>query len=116
MNDERVPINLYKLDFGYNDKEINREELIKDYKQNIKKWYFIAIADIVFALIIAFVNFKVPDMVMMCLFIYIAALALLIVSIHRLHRYHLQYKSINDDIQKWFGVNGRKLVWKKKLF
>ncbi len=36
MNDERMPINLYKLDFGYNDKEINREELIKDYKQNIK--------------------------------------------------------------------------------
>ena len=63
------------------------------------KWYFIAIADIVFALIIAFVNFKVPDMVMMCLFIYIAALALLIVSIHRFHRYHLQYKSINDNIQ-----------------
>ena len=30
MNDERVPINLYKLDFGYNDKEINREEFIKD--------------------------------------------------------------------------------------
>lgn len=105
MNDERVPINLYKLDFGYNDKEINREELIKDYKQNIKKWYFIAIADIVFALIIAFANFKVPDMVMMCLFIYIAALALLIVCIHRLYRYHLQYRSINDDIQKWFGVN-----------
>lgn len=105
MNDERVPINLYKLDFGYNDKEINREELIKDYKQNIKKWYFIAIADIVFALITAFVNFTVPDMVMMCLFIYIAALALLIVCIHRLYRYHLQYRSINDDIQKWFGVN-----------
>ena len=35
MNDERVPINLYKIDFGDNDKEINREELIKDYKQNI---------------------------------------------------------------------------------
>lgn len=100
MNDERVPINLYKLDFGYNDKEINREELIKDYKQNIKKWYFIAIADIVFALIIAFVNFKVPDTVMMSLFIYIAAFALMIVSIHRLYRYHLQYRSINDDIQK----------------
>ena len=105
MNDERVPINLYKLDFGYNDKEINREELIKDYKQNIKKWYFIAIADIVFALITAFVNFTVPDTVMMSLIIYIAALALLIVCIHRLYRYHLQYRSINDDIQKWFGVN-----------
>ena len=26
------------------------EELIKDYKQNIQKWYFIAAADIVFAL------------------------------------------------------------------
>ena len=90
MNDERVPINLYKLDFGYNDKEINREELIKDYKQNIKKWYFIAIADIVFALITAFVNFTVPDTVMMSLIIYI----------HRLYRYHLQYRSINDDIQK----------------
>ena len=116
MNDERVPINLYKLDFGYNDKEINREELIKDYKQNIKKWYFIAIADIVFALITAFINFTVSDTVMMSLIIYIAAFALMIVSIHRLYRYHLQYRSINDDIQKWFGVNGRKLVWKKKLF
>ena len=100
MNDERVPINLYKLDSGYNDKGMDGKELIKDYKQSIKKCYFIIVADIVFALIIAFVNFKVPDMVMMCLFIYIAALALLIVSIHRLHRYHLQYKSINDDIQK----------------
>ena len=100
MNDERVPINLYKLDFGYNDKEINREELIKDYKQNIKKWYFIAIADIVFALITAFVNFTVPDTVMMSLIIYIAAFALMIVSIHSLYRYHLQYRSINDDIQK----------------
>ena len=100
MNDERMPINIYKLDAGYNDKGMNSNELIKDYKQSIQKWYFIAVADIVFAMIVAFVNFKVPDMVMMCLFIYIAALALLIVSIHRLHKYHLQYKSINDDIQK----------------
>ena len=100
MNDERVPINLYKLDSGYNDKGMDGKELIKDYKQNIKKWYFIAIADIVFALITAFVNFTVPDTVMMSLIIYIAAFALMIVSIHRLYRYHLRYKSINDDIQK----------------
>ena len=30
MNDERMPINLYKLDFGYNDKEINKKEIIKE--------------------------------------------------------------------------------------
>ena len=59
MNDERMSINIYKLDNGYNDKEMNSEELIKDYKQNIQKWYLIAVADIVFALITAFVNFKV---------------------------------------------------------
>ena len=100
MNDERMPINIYKLDSGYNDKGMNSIELIKDYKRNIHKWYFIAAADIVFALIIAFVNFKVPDTVMMSLIIYIAAFALMIVSIHRLYRYHLQYRSINDDIQK----------------
>lgn len=105
MNDERMPINIYKLDAGYNDKGMNSNELIKDYKRNIHKWYFIATVDIVFALIIAFVNFKVPDTVMMSLIIYIAAFALMIVSIHRLYRYHLQYRSINDDIQKWFGVN-----------
>lgn len=98
MNDERVPINLYKLDFGYNDKEINREELIKDYKQNIKKWYFIAIADIVFALITAFVNFTVPDTVMMSLIIYIVVLALLIVSIVRIHGYRLQCRNIKGDL------------------
>ena len=61
MNDERMPINIYKLDAGYNDKGMNSNELIKDYKRNIHKWYFIAAVDIVFALIIAFVNFKVPD-------------------------------------------------------
>ena len=47
MNDERVPINLYKLDSGYNDKGMDGKELIKDYKQNIQKWCFIAVADIV---------------------------------------------------------------------
>ncbi len=50
-------------------KGMNSIELIKDYKRNIHKWYFIAAADIVFALIIAFVNFKVPDTVMMSLII-----------------------------------------------
>ena len=53
-----------------------------------------------FAVITAFINFKAPDTVMMSLVIYIAALALLTVSIIRLRRYHLQYRSINDDIQK----------------
>ncbi len=81
MNDARMTINIYKLDAGYNDKRMNSNELIKDYKQNIHKWYFIAAADIVFSLIIAFVNFKVPDTVMMSLIIYIVVLALLIVSI-----------------------------------
>ena len=98
MNDERVPINLYKLDSGYNDKGMDGKELIKDYKQNIQKWCFIAVADI--AVITVFINFKAPDTVMMSLVIYIAALALLTVSIIRLRRYHLQYRNINDDIQK----------------
>lgn len=35
MNDERMPINIYKLDAGYNDKGMNSNELIKDYKRNI---------------------------------------------------------------------------------
>lgn len=35
MNDERMPINIYKLDSGYNDKGMNSIELIKDYKRNI---------------------------------------------------------------------------------
>ena len=98
MNDERMPINLYKLDYGDNDKGMNGKELINDYKQNIHKWYFIAVADIVFALIIAFVNFKAPDMTMVCMIIYIAALALLIVSMVRLHKYNLQYRSIKGDL------------------
>lgn len=98
MNDERMPINIYKLDAGYNDKGMNSNELIKDYKRNIHKWYFIAAVDIVFALIIAFVNFKVPDTVMMSLIIYIVVLALLIVSIVRIHGYRLQCRSIQGDL------------------
>ena len=58
MNNERMPINIYKLDDGYNDKGMNSKELIKDYKQNIQKWCFIAVADIVFAVITVFINFK----------------------------------------------------------
>ena len=83
---------------GYNDKGMNSNELIKDYKRNIHKWYFIAAADIVFALIIAFVNFKVPDTVMMSLIIYIVVLALLIVSIVRIHGYRLQCRNIKGGI------------------
>ena len=98
MNDERMPINIYKLDAGYNDKGMNSNELIKDYKRNIHKWYFIAAVDIVFALIIAFVNFKVPDTVMMSLIIYIVVLALLIVSIVRIHGYRLQCRNIKGDL------------------
>ena len=30
MNDERMPINIYKIDAGYNDKGMNSIELIKD--------------------------------------------------------------------------------------
>ena len=37
MNNERMPINIYKLDAGYNDKGMNSNELIKDYKRNIQK-------------------------------------------------------------------------------
>lgn len=98
MNDERMPINIYKLDSGDNNKGMNGKELIKEYKQNIHKWYFIAIADIVAAMIIAFVNIKVPDMTIVCMIIYIAALALLVVSFSRLYRYHLQYRSIKGDL------------------
>ena len=98
MNNERMPINIYKLDAGYNDKGMNSIELIKDYKRNIHKWYFITAADIVFALIIAFVNFKVPDTVMMSLIIYIVVLALLIVSIVRIHGYRLQCRNIKGDL------------------
>ena len=29
MNDERMPINIYKIDAGYNDKGMNSIELIK---------------------------------------------------------------------------------------
>ena len=100
MNDERMPINIYKLDAGYNDKGMNSNELIKDYKRNIHKWYFIAAVDIVFALIIAFVNFKVPDTVMMSLIIYIVVLALLIVSIVRIHGYSLQCRSIQGGFNR----------------
>ena len=57
-----------------------------------------AAADIVFALIIAFVNFKVPDTVMMSLIIYIVVLALLIVSIVRIHGYRLQCRNIKGDL------------------
>ena len=92
MNNERMPINIYKLDAGYNDKGMNSNELIKDYKRNIPA------ADIVFALIIAFVNFKVPDTVMMSLIIYIVVLALLIVSIVRIHGYRLQCRNIKGDL------------------
>ena len=88
MNNERMPINIYKLDAGYNDKGMNSNELIKDYKRNIHKWY----------LIIAFVNFKVPDTVMMSLIIYIVVLALLIVSIVRIHGYRLQCRNIKGDL------------------
>ena len=97
MNDERMPINIYKLDAGYNDKGMNSNELIKDYKHNIQKWCFIAV---VFALIIAFVNFKVPDTVMMSLIIYIVVLALLIVSIVRIHGYRLQCRSIQGGFNR----------------
>lgn len=100
MNDEIMPINIYKLDAGYNDKGMNSNELIKDYKRNIHKWYFIAAVDIVFALIIAFVNFKVPDTVMMSLIIYIVVLALLIVSIVRIHGYRLQCRSIQGGFNR----------------
>lgn len=76
MNDERMPINIYKLDAGYNDKGMNSNELIKDYKRNIHKWYFIVAADIVFALIIAFVNFNIV----------------------RIHGYRLQCRNIKGDL------------------
>ena len=54
----------------------------------------------VFALIIAFVNFKVPDTVMMSLIIYIVVLALLIVSIVRIHGYRLQCRSIQGGFNR----------------
>ncbi len=92
MNDERMPINIYTLDFGGGDKEMTGKELIKDLKRNMKKWYFILAADIVFTMIIAYMNVKVPDMTMICIIIYIVALVLLILSIVMLHRYHSQYK------------------------
>ena len=50
------------------------------------------------AVILAFVNFKVPDTVMMSLIIYIVVLALLIVSIVRIHGYRLQCRNIKGDL------------------
>ena len=46
----------------------------------------------------AFVNFKVPDTVMMSLIIYIVVLALLIVSIVRIHGYRLLCRNIKGDL------------------
>ena len=75
-----------------------RHSLGRPSRSDFVQWYFIAAADIVFALIIAFVNFKVPDTVMMSLIIYIVVLALLIVSIVRIHGYRLQCRNIKGDL------------------
>ena len=72
--------------------------MVRNLLKIIQKWCFIAVADIVFAVITVFINFKAPDTVMMSLVIYIAALALLTVSIIRLRRYHLQYTSIKGHL------------------
>ena len=95
--DERTPINLYTIDFGYIDKGMTKEEIIKDLKNNMQKWFFILAANIVFTAIIVYMNVKVTNMTPVCMFLYIAALAMTIVSIIKMHKYHSRYRNIKNE-------------------
>lgn len=97
--DERTPINLYSLNLGYSNKGMTKEELIKDLRKDIHIWHFILVVDIIFTVVMVYMNIKVPSMTPASIIVYIVTLSLLIVSTVKIHRYHSQYRSIiNEDV------------------
>ena len=88
MNDERMPINLYTIDVGENDRELSDKEILIEKKKDCKPWQFLIGVCIAIGLIFIFMNIKEPEIVSMWIWgiIYLFILVLIVVSVFKIKK------------------------------
>ena len=88
MNDERMPINLYTIDVGENDRELSDKEILIEKKKDCKPWQFLTCVCIAIGLIFIFMNIKAPEVVSMWVWgiIYLVILGLIAVSVIKINK------------------------------
>ena len=83
MNDERMPINLYTLDFGEHENEPTVEELKKQKQQDCGPWRFLIGVSVAFCLVMVFINVRAPETlaIWVSTIIYLLLVCLVILSV-----------------------------------
>lgn len=61
MNDERMPINLYSIDYGEGEKELTEEEFKLQKKNECKPWHFFIGVCVVIGFVFAFMHINAPE-------------------------------------------------------
>ena len=88
MNDERMPINLYTLDFGEHENEPTVEELKKQKQQDCKPWKFLIGVSTAFCLVMVFINVRAPETlaIWVSTIIYLLLVCLVILSVVKIKK------------------------------
>jgi len=88
MNDERMPINLYTVDYGEGNKELSEEEFKKQKQEDSKPWKFLIGVCVVFCCIFLFINVRLPDVIAIWgwMTLYLLPVALIVLSLTKIKR------------------------------
>lgn len=88
MNDERMPINLYTVDYGEGNKELSEAEFKKQKQEDCKPWKFLMGVCVVFCFIFVFINVQLPNVIAIWgwMILYLLPVALFVLSITKIKK------------------------------
>ena len=88
MNDERMPINLYTIDFGEGNKELTEEEFKKQKREDCKPWEFLIGVCVIFCFIFISINVRLPEATTIWgwIFLYLLLTALSVLSFFKIKK------------------------------
>ena len=88
MNDERMPINLYTIDFGEGNKELTEEEFKKQKREDCKPWEFLIGVCVIFCFIFISINVRLAEATTVWgwIFLYLLLTALSVLSLFKIKK------------------------------
>jgi uncharacterized protein (DUF983 family) len=88
MNEERMPINLYTIDYGEGNNELTEGEFKKQKQEDCIPWIFLIGVCVVFCSIFVFINVRLPEVttVWVWTLLYVLLVSLFVLSITKIRK------------------------------